>query len=333
MGPNGAGKTSLLEAVYVLATTRSFRTSRIAECRRHGTESFDLTGRIEGETRVDLGVGWGEEGRRRALNGRDSSLAEHLEVLPVVSWSAADGEVVEGAPAGRRRLLDRGVVSLQPRSLETLSRYRRALDQKRRLLARGEGTLRPWNELLASGGAEIRRLRSGYVERLSGALTAVLAETGLELPAVSLDYRPSPATESGSEDEILEALERAERHERQRRTPLAGPQRDELEIGWAGYEARRVASGGERKLLGMAIAAARGRVLAASGREPIYLLDDLDAELDRQRLEAVWGLFRGCGQALVSSNREEVWQGLESRRRWRVDGGRPRLETDAPGTS
>jgi len=306
----------------VLATTRSFRTGRLAECCRHGGARFDLGGRIEGEARVDLEVGWSESSRSRSLNGREGTLAEHLEALPVVSWSAADGEVVEGGPAARRRLLDRGVVSLQPRSLEILSRYRRALDQKRRLLASGDGPLRPWNELLASGAAEIRALRAAYVERLASALGGVLEETGEELPGITLSYRPSPEAGPGSEAEILEALERAERHERRRRTPLVGPHRDELEIGWAGHEARRVASGGERKLLGMAIAAARGRVLAAGGREPLYLLDDLDAELDRRRLEAVWGLFQGCRQALVTSNREELWRGLETASRRRLERGR-----------
>lgn len=323
LGPNGAGKTSLLEAIYVLATTRSFRTSRLSECCRHGgSESFDLTGQIEGEARVDLSFTWSEEGRRRLLNGNESSLGEHLEVLPVVSWSATDSEVIDGAPAARRRLLDRGLVSLQPRSLGVLSRYRRALEQKRQLLYRGQGALRPWNELLATTAAEIRSLRAAYVERLSAALAELLAESRLDLPPVVLEYRPSPQTERPGAEAILEALEALERRERQRRSPLAGPHREDLVVGWAGHEARRVASGGERKLLGTALAAARGRVLAAAGRQPIYLLDDLDAELDRGRLEAVWSLFQGRGQVLVSSHRPEVWTDLETDSRWRLERGR-----------
>ncbi len=240
----------------------------------------------------------------------------------MVSWTAADGEVIDGAPAARRRLLDRGLVSLQPRSLEVLSRYRRALEQKRQLLYRGQGALRPWNELLATTAAEIRRLRGAYVERLGAALAEVLAESSLDLPPVAVEYRPSPDTEQGTADEILEALEALERQERQRRSPLAGPHREDLAIGWAGHEARRVASGGERKLLGTALAAARGRVLAAGRRQPIYLLDDLDAELDRGRLEAVWSLFQGHGQVLVSSNRPELWRDLETDSRWLLTRGR-----------
>jgi DNA replication and repair protein RecF len=240
----------------------------------------------------------------------------------VVSWSATDGEVIDGAPAARRRLLDRGLVSLQPRSLEVLARYRRALEQKRQLLYRGQGVLRPWNELLATTAAEIRRLRAAYVELLGAALAELLAESRLDLPPVAVEYRPSPDSERGDAGEILAALEALERQERQRRSPLAGPHREDLVIGWAGHEARRVASGGERKLLGTVLAAARGRVLAAAGRQPTYLLDDLDAELDRGRLEAVWSLFQGAGQVLVSSNRPELWAHLETHSRWRLERGR-----------
>src|SRR6185369_2133827 len=90
LGGNGAGKTSLLEAVYVLATTRSFRTSQIADCIRHGAEFFNLEGEIEDDRRTRLEVGWGGDWRRRTVNGRNAPLAEHLAVLPVVSWVTGD---------------------------------------------------------------------------------------------------------------------------------------------------------------------------------------------------------------------------------------------------
>ncbi|HEX6201640.1 MAG TPA: AAA family ATPase, partial [Thermoanaerobaculia bacterium] len=96
VGGNGAGKTSLLEAVYVLATTKSFRTSRIADCARHGAGGFHLGGEVEAGARVALEVGWraapgglesaGEAAggeRLRLVNGRTAPLAEHLAVLPV----------------------------------------------------------------------------------------------------------------------------------------------------------------------------------------------------------------------------------------------------------
>ena len=89
LGGNGAGKTSLLEAVYVLATTRSFRAAQIGDCARHGAGSFHLQGEIETDRRSALEVGWMEGQRVRALNGKITPIAEHLGVLPVVAWTAA----------------------------------------------------------------------------------------------------------------------------------------------------------------------------------------------------------------------------------------------------
>ena len=330
LGGNGAGKTSLLEAIYVAATTRSFRAPRLADCVRHGDDGLRLAARVEGARRTDVVVSWSAaDGLSRTVNDTAATLTEHLEVLPVVSWSSDDLEIIAGGPLHRRRFLDQGVVGERPGAVEHLSRYRRALEQKRELLARGGGgrALAAWNELLAETAAEIAALRGGYAERLSGRLSETAAASGLELPAVRLSYRPSPKEALEGSERLLEALERVAPQEIERRAPLVGPHRDELEIVWDGHEVKRVASAGERKLIGLLLTAARGRTLAAAGRAPVYLLDDLDSELDRDRLAAVWSLFAEAGQLFASSNREAVWEGLEVSFTWTVAGGRAELST------
>ncbi len=240
----------------------------------------------------------------------------------MASWTAADGEVIAGAPGARRRYLDQGVVGMRPAAIEGLARYRRALEQKRELLARGGRGLGPWNEVLAAAAAELIRARTAYVERLRRALEAVLAELGGGLPAVALRYRPSPEGAEGDPGATLEALEAARGRELERRKPLVGPHRDELEIEWGGWPARRVASAGERKLLGLALTAARGRILAERGRPPIYLLDDVESELDDARLEAAWGVFAGARQVFASSHRGDLGSRLGAPRECRLKAGK-----------
>ncbi len=336
LGGNGAGKTSLLEAVYAVATTRSFRTPRLAECVRHGESSFRLRAEVEEASRAGLEVAWGPDGRRRAVNGSRGSLAEHLAILPVVAWTSGDVEVIAGPPVRRRRLLDRGVVSLRPGALDVLRRYREALAAKRGLLAgeprrastraAGDESLAAWNRVLAEAAVEVVRLRSGYVRALAEALAGVLAEIALPLPAVALSYRPSPRAALDGVEAATERLERAAAAERRRGTPLVGPHRDELEIRWGAHPAAQVTSAGERKLLSLALAVAHGKVIENAGRSPVYLLDDLDAELSAESLAAVWRVFAGAGtgaeQMIASSNRPAVWEGLATDRRWRLEGGR-----------
>jgi DNA replication and repair protein RecF len=326
LGGNGAGKTSLLEAVYVLATTRSFRASQIGDCARHGAGSFHLQGEIETDRRATLEVGWMDGQRVRALNGKVTPLAEHLAVLPVVAWTAAaEAEVLVGAPKARRRFMDRGVVGVRPPALEALGRYREALRQKRGLLLSDGAGLEIWNEMLAATAADVIAQRHRYVELLRVQLLQVLAASGLPFPPIELRYSPSPADGLDGQEAIARALDRIADRERRRQMPLLGPQRDELEILWGEHEIRRVASAGERKALSLMLLAAHGRVMEEAGRPPLYLLDDMDAELAPPTVNAVWGIFRGASQLFATSNRPQVWLTLDVGTVWEMERGELRL--------
>ncbi len=322
LGANGAGKTSLLEAIYLLATTRSFRTSRVADCCRHGSSDYHLGGEIDTDRRTRLDLDWRQGQRDRSVNGSRTSLADYLGVLSIVCWTGADAEVLVGPPVARRRFLDRGVLGLKPAAIEVLSRYRQALQEKRWVLQRGGMELEAWNQVLAAAAAELVRLRSTYVERLSRILSRILERRSLGLGAIELRYRCSLRSGLEGSSAITEELMAARERERALQQPILGPHRDDLLIRWDGHELRRVASAGERKTLGLALLAAHGRVLAEAGREPVYLLDDADTELDRDRLTALWRVFGAVRQLFATSNRPQVWDRAEIEHRWRCDRGR-----------
>jgi DNA replication and repair protein RecF len=323
LGSNGAGKTSLLEAIYLAATTKSFRTADLVVCARHGEDGFHVAieAGTDGRDRIELG--WQRSERLRLANGKAVPLAEHVALQPVVLWTAGEADLLAGAPALGRKLIDRGLVSTRPSSLATLSRYRRVLAQKRQLLASGRADgLDTWNELLAESAAEVIALRAAYVAALSAALAAVRERTRLSLPPLRVEYLPSPRAGIGGRDAILAALDRIAARERERGAPLLGPHRDALRLLWDGRDVGAVASAGEGKALGLLLAAAQGTLVEGTGREPIYLLDDADAELDRERLAAVWEAFAPVRQLLATSSRPEVWESLPMERRWRLSGGR-----------
>src|SRR5436305_11865719 len=289
LGDNGAGKTSLLEAVDVLATTRSFRAAQIGDCARHGAGSFHVQGEIATDRRSTLEVGWMDGQRVRALNGKVTPLAEHLGVLPVVAWTAAaEAEVLVGAPQARRRFMDRGVVGIRPGALEVLGRYREALRQKRGLLLSDGAGIEIWNELLAATAADVIAQRHRYVELVKVELVKVIEASGLPFPPIELCYRPSPANGLEGAGVIAGALDRIADRERRRQAPLLGPHRDELEILWGGHEIRRVASAGERKALSLMLLAAHGGVMEEAAEPPRYLLVGMDASRSLPRLSPLW---------------------------------------------
>jgi DNA replication and repair protein RecF len=329
-GPTGAGKSSLLEALYVVTTTRSFRTSRLEDsvCSDLAAEErgFWVRGEVETARRSTLEVAWSAQGGlQRSVDGERGSIAEHLDRQPVLAFAWEDENTWVGEPALRRRFVDRGLVAERTAVLDVLARYRRVLAHKRALLARGRcraAALEPWNELLAEAGAAVIALRASYVERLAAALEESVRRSGLALPGVELGYRPSPADGVSGSQAVASALSRLTAQEIEGRRPLAGPHRDAIELRFRGQAVARVASSGERKALALLGVAAQARLLEAADREALVLLDDADTELDRATLEGVWRAFEGVPQVLLSSNRPEVWEGLDGMARTRLDGGR-----------
>jgi DNA replication and repair protein RecF len=320
-GPNGAGKSSLLEATYLAATTRSFRTPWLAECCRIGASEFFVGADTEGGERTRLEVAWGPEGKRRAVNARTGTIVEHLAVVPVVSWTTRDNEIFQGPPAVRRHLIDRGVVSAHPASMGAVSEYRQALEAKRAALASPRGSLEEWNRILARTGAGLVGRRSAWIARLAAALSRVLEESGFGLGPVELRYRPSPAEAVAGEEALLASIEKLARLETARRQVLAGPHRDDLEILWRNGPVGRMASAGERKLLGLAMMVAHAELLEERGGAPLVLIDDLDAELDRERVGQVWDLLGQGRQLIAATSRKSVVNRLAASARWSLGDG------------
>lgn len=349
VGGTGAGKTSLLEAIYLVSTTRSFRTRQLADCRRResrfegasrqevaeapldtggnadadGARGYFVAADLSGAARNRLEVGWDTAtGSRRAVNEKTGPLADHLGHLPLLAWSSAEVETLIGGPDLRRRLLDRGIVGRSPQTLELFSRYHQALRHKRRLLREGFAGLEAWNEVLAPAAAAVAAERARQAAALDRSLEEALERSTLRYPQLRIEYRPSPPEALEGPDALLERLNAVSSSEKESRRVLIGSHRDRVRCLWGELEVRQVASAGERKAYGLLLLAAQASVLREAGRDPVLLLDDLDTELDRSTLAALWQTLIGAPQTFVSSNRPEVFEGLGMDHQWQVANGR-----------
>ena len=327
LGGNGAGKTSLLEALYVVATTRSFRTSQLRECLQRGDEvngrrPFWISASVAGSSRrYVLELSFSDEGLEREVDGSSVPLAKYLQPLPVVVWSSEEAEILMGSPERRRRMIDRGLVNSDVSRLAVLSQYRRCLLQKRELLRSGQGGIEEWNHLLAKSAAELVAERAAYIELLDRELATAVSISGLKLPDLSLRYRPSPDTALEGAAAIERDLARVAEEERRRKRPVLGPHRDRLDILWGTTDISEVGSAGEKKALGLLLLRAQAAVLEALGKDAVVLADDVDAELDLERLAAVWKALNQSRQLVVTSNRSEVAEALDVSFSWAVDSG------------
>src|SRR4030095_16404169 len=122
-GNNGQGKTNWLEAINILARTKSFRTTRLQESIKFGQEIATVRGTVKaGEGLVrKLTVTLKANTKSIFVNQKKESLTRYLTQLQVFTFTAADLDVVRGMPEARRRFLDRGVSSLRPAYIRTIA--------------------------------------------------------------------------------------------------------------------------------------------------------------------------------------------------------------------
>jgi DNA replication and repair protein RecF len=301
-GRNAQGKTNILEAIYLLATTRSFRDNRPENLIRHERAEAALLGEVEHEeVRHELGVSLSGQGKSFRRDGRATDLATYVRTLPVVVLSAEDRGLVSGVPRYRRDFLDAAGVFRRAAYLETLlafgrSRLQRNLILRDFQLARNR-ELDAWTETYASLGQEIQKERAAITESVNDALRGLQDELGPD-ERVQVAYRPS-----GGED-LRGALTRARAEEIRRGASQVGPQRDGVEILLDGRPIQSFGSSGQARTALWLLKLARVQLLSErESRPPLFLLDEAEVELDPQRLGQMMRLTHGKAQVVMTATR------------------------------
>lgn len=328
-GANGQGKTNLLEAVYLVATSKLLRGSRDAEAIRTGSDRavVEVEFAASGGTMTMVlvpGV------RKKALlNG--ASLPRAADVigrLPCVCFSSADLPVVAGQPADRRLFLDLVLSQLYPAYMRSLTVYRRALDQRNALLKQAQERAQPanlfqaWETDLAEHGSVLREHRQRLIERLTP-LAEEQQQTlgggeGLDLSIQHSDPSDGPAM-------FLHRLESTRAQDIARGSTQIGPHRDELAIRIDGREARLFGSQGQQRT---AIISLKLAVLAVTTEHhrwpPLLLLDDIFSDLDKsRRKKLIETITSSAGQVILTcTEREQAGEEIADRARsFHVRGG------------
>ena len=291
-GPNGAGKTSALDAVHVLGTGKSFTTSQLSKVIRNDQPGLQVVGRMKyGGAESVIGIsrlrtGGGET---RLSGAPVKALSELARELPLVLLNADSLNALREGPEARRRLIDQLVFHVEHSFISLWQRYHHALKQRNMLLRRARAGDDPaWLSELASLGEQVHQARERVTTLLSGELFNVLLAMDLTFPSLSLDLR------SGWQEgeALLGALKANGQSDRQRGFTQVGPHRGDLRCLIGGRPAHDVLSRGQMKVLMSAMRVAQGRVLAdVTGRAPVFLLDDVAAELDGENARAVFSVL------------------------------------------
>lgn len=296
-GDNGQGKTSLLEAIALACTGRSFRTEQARDMIRYGAGvaasliEVNEAGVIR-KQRVELAKG------RKLTVVDDTRLprTQDFAVLtPIVVFHPADLELIAGPAALRRTLLARVSLYLEPYHFESHKAYQLALRERQRLLL-DRGTSAPgleaFEKVAAEHGAIVTQANARAAQHLISALDAILAELAPSSMRVRVTHMANGCADVR---EFAEELRRFRARDQARGRPLFGPQRDDLQVLLDDADARRHASQGQQRLLALTLKLAE----LASIRHvrqvfPVLLLDDVASELDGHRTGALFDWLLNC---------------------------------------
>jgi DNA replication and repair protein RecF len=324
-GNNGQGKTNWLEAIYLLARSKSFRTQRLQEAIRFGEQIAVVRGTVTAgqDLQRDLQVSLHDNSKTIFLNSKRETLARYLTQLQVFSFTAADLDVVRGMPEARRRFLDRGISSLKPAYLKTISDYNKVIKQKNRVLQlanenelgpdKVEDLLAPWNDQLVRLGVLIHSAREEYV----AGLNAVLERQLFERRDITTRYLSSLENKGDLSDyesllrsriSLRLVAEIAAGH------ALIGPHRDDLEIHLDGREIRVYGSSGQqRSALLLLDLAAISLYNSSSNDQPVFIIDDVDAELDERRIRHLLEYLENRTQTFITTSKRSHVESFFSR--------------------
>lgn len=295
-GVNGSGKTSVLEAIHLLGLARSFRSTQIKPVINHQQTECTIFGELRsvGGPAMAMGVSRDRQSHYKIrINGQNVySTAELAEHLPLLTINADSFGLLMGPPASRRRYLDWSVFHVEPSFYGEWKRYQRCIKQRNSVLRRDKidaSQLDTWTMELALAGDTVDKMRRKQFEQLAATFKMVAAELSDSLVGLELRYHRG----WDKEKSLSAALEHAQPSDTERGFTHVGAHRADIRIKIGSANAVEILSRGQLKLAVCALKLAQGQLFSRlTGRECVYLIDDLPSELDQKHLEAFCHLLQ-----------------------------------------
>ena len=300
-GANGQGKTSILEAIYLLGTMKSFRMAKTHDLIMWDTPAAFVRGWAErdGVSR-DIALYLGKEGRRARIDQKPiTRIADFFGALNAVVFSPEEIGMARSGPELRRRYLDRAIFSGDLGYLILYHEYHRLLRQRNALLRRGDREgLEVWTGQLAEAGHRLMAKRMAYLSAIEPLVRHFYGKISGGVEEAGLAYDPyltsSDEVAREGKEVLLRLFGSHGAEELRRGSTLVGPHRDDVDFILNGRVLRHHGSQGQQRSFVLALKMAEIEYLEhLHGAPPVLLLDDISSELDPQRNGNLMAFLRG----------------------------------------
>lgn len=291
-GDNAQGKTNLLEAIYLIATGRSFRTQILADLIRSGESFFFIEAHIfRDHVLHKVQITFDGQNKKVQLDGNAySTFHPLLGILPSVLYTPYDIELIAGSPTERRRFLNLHLAQSDPVYVHHLTRYWRAMKQRNCLLrSRKLEGIECWEAEMASSAEYIVKARQEMIQEL-------------DLPNLVEEKQELQFQVSANPKSYLQQLLKNRSRETDLGLTLLGPHRDDLSILIEGKPARLFASEGQKKTTIAALKLAEwARLSKRVGAPALMCFDDLGGALDETRQNLIQNRLQSLGQVFITT--------------------------------
>jgi len=314
-GRNAQGKTNLVEAIYYLATGRSFRPVSDKEIIKIDNETANIRANIDSNERKQSLEARIYRGRRRELYANDVKLKKASELsgrLTAVLFCPDDLTLIRDGAAVRRKMMDNCLSQLRPGYLAALTEFNKLYDNKTRILKDYHDKpsllelLDDFNIRLAQQSARLIYYRSAFTEGLAKRAAVIHKEFSDDTEELMMNYKTVGHMDATGKkpDELLPLLLEHQREHRSAELKsglcLSGAHKDDLEIYSNDMAARKFASQGQARTAAVSIKLAERDIHFDDKNEyPVLLLDDVLSELDFKRQNFILGRIK-TGQVLIT---------------------------------
>ncbi|HEX6593312.1 MAG TPA: DNA replication/repair protein RecF [Bacillota bacterium] len=316
IGENAQGKTNLMESIYLLAFTKSHRTSKEKELIHWDEDYAKIEGRIHKRNQsIPLEIIISSKGKKAKLNHLEQRrLSDFIGVLNVVMFAPEDLTLVKGSPQIRRRFIDMEIGQIQPTYIYHLGQYQKVLKQRNHLLKqiqrnteRDLTMLNVLTEQLIAHATPILKRRFHFIKQLRKWACPLHHGISRQMEQLQIKYSPTiEVLEEANEEKIetiyVNTFQKIEEKEIERGVTLIGPHRDDLLFYVNGKNVQTYGSQGQQRTTALSVKLAELELIYEEvGEYPILLLDDVLSELDDFRQSHLLQMIQGKVQTFVST--------------------------------
>ena len=308
-GDNGSGKTSIVEAIYFLSLTRSFRTNNQTTLINDESEYFQIKAEICSDiSSNNMLITLNNEGKNIYINDKKiNKISDLYYYVNCISYIPKDSFFLKDSPKERRSFLNINLSKLDKVYLQELMKYEKILKSRNELLKQeniDKNLLDVLTTQLINLSYSIDKKRYDYIERINQVLPLIYKQ--LTNNEINIQIRYKPFIDNLNKYQEIARLKYNESLEKdlQQKVTTIGIQKEDFSIFIGDKNVGIYGSQGENKLAVLSLKLSL--YFIDKDNNPIIILDDILAELDFFHQNNLLKMLDSFSQAFITSSKKET---------------------------